>query len=69
MLTQEEQNALLTVDRELENSHVKIKVLKKKFTGNISNLSKVTENIREELKKSHTLAFLQVRANRMSQYS
>lgn len=69
MLTLEEQNAMLTVDRELENSNVKIKVFKKKFTGNISTLSTVKENIQRELNKSHTLAFLQVRVNHLSQYS
>lgn len=63
MLTQEEQNALLAVDRELENSHVRIMVLKKKLSANITTISKAKVQIQSELKKPQTLAFLQVPAN------
>lgn len=63
MLTQEEQNALLAVDRELENNRVKVKVLMKKFTVNIDTINIAKEQIQSELKKPQTLAFLQVPAN------
>lgn len=63
LLTQEEQNALLAVDHELENSHVKIKVFMKKFAANIGTISKAKEQIQSELQKPQTLAFLQVPAN------
>lgn len=63
LLTQEEQNALLAVDHELENSHVKITVLMKKFSANITAISKAKEQIQSVLKKPQSLAFLQVPAN------
>eukprot|EP00066_Takifugu_rubripes_P026457 XP_011615723.1 PREDICTED: E3 ubiquitin/ISG15 ligase TRIM25 [Takifugu rubripes] len=59
MLTQEEQNALLAVDHEVQNGHVKIKTLMKKFTSNISTISKAKEHIQSVLKEPQTLAFLQ----------
>lgn len=59
MLTQEEQNALLAVDHEVQNGHVKIKTLMKKFTTNISTISKAKEHIQSVLKEPQTLAFLQ----------
>lgn len=63
MLTQEEQNALLAVDHEVQNGHVKFKTLMKKFTTNISTISKAKEQIQSVLKEPQTLAFLQVPAN------
>lgn len=61
MLTREEQNALIAVDRELETGQTKLRNLIKKFTDNVDNLSKAKEDIHSLLSQSQTLAFLQVR--------
>lgn len=62
LLAREEQNALLAVDRELDSSDVKLKVLNKKFAANINALGKAKEAVQRELSSAHTLTFLQVRA-------
>ena len=69
LLAQEEQKALLAVDRELDNSHVKLKVLSRKFAANISKLSEAKEAVQRELRRPHTLAFLQVPAQPTSTLS
>lgn len=65
LLAQEEQNALLAVEHELSSSHVKLKVLTKKFAANVNALSKAKETLQRQLGKPDTLAFLQVRARRL----
>lgn len=60
LLAQEERDALNAVDRELESGQTKLKVLMKKFAGNINSMNKAKEDIRSLLAQSQTLAFLQV---------
>ncbi|XP_040001964.1 E3 ubiquitin/ISG15 ligase TRIM25 isoform X2 [Xiphias gladius] len=59
MLTREERDALSAVDREMESGQTKLRVLMKKFTENIDNMSKAKEDIHNLLCESQTLAFLQ----------
>lgn len=49
------------MDQELENCHLKIKVMTKKFTANVGAISKAKEQMESELSRTHTLAFLQVK--------
>lgn len=60
MLAREEHDALNAVERELETGQTKLKVLSKKFTGNIDSMSRAKEEIHRLLSQSQTLAFLQV---------
>lgn len=60
LLAREERDALNAVDRELESGQTKLKVLMKKFAGNIDSMSKAKEDIRSLLAQCQTLAFLQV---------
>ncbi|KAM7418476.1 hypothetical protein PAMA_015883 [Pampus argenteus] len=59
ILAQEECNAMTAVDREVETGQIKLKVLMKKFSDNIDNMSKAKGNIHSLLSQSQTLAFLQ----------
>ncbi|KAM9314052.1 E3 ubiquitin/ISG15 ligase TRIM25 isoform 2-T2 [Pholidichthys leucotaenia] len=59
MLIQEERDALNAVDHDLENSHVKIRGFMTKFSENIENMKKASEDINHLLSQSQTLAFLQ----------
>lgn len=61
MLAREERDAMNTVEQEVESGHTKLKVLTKKFSDNIDNMSKAKEDIHTLLGQSQTLAFLQVR--------
>lgn len=60
MLAREEHDALNAVERELETGQTKLKVLSKKFTGNIDSMNSAKEEINRLLSQSQTLAFLQV---------
>ncbi|XP_022595717.1 E3 ubiquitin/ISG15 ligase TRIM25-like isoform X3 [Seriola dumerili] len=59
MLTREERDSLIAVDREMESGQTKLRTLMKKFTENIDNMSKAKEDIHSLLSQSQTLAFLQ----------
>lgn len=60
LLARDERDALNAVDRELESGQTKLKVLMKKFAGNVDNMNKAKEYVRCLLAQSQTLAFLQV---------
>lgn len=60
MLAQDEQDALNAVDREVESGQTKLRMLMKKFAGNVDHMNKAKEDIRCLLAQSQTLAFLQV---------
>lgn len=60
LLARDEQDALKAVDSELESGQTKLKVLMKKFEGNVKNMNRAKEDIRHLLARSQTQAFLQV---------
>lgn len=60
MLAREEHDALNAVEHELETGQTKLKVLSKKFTGNIDSMNRAKEEIHRLLSQSQTQAFLQV---------
>ncbi|XP_061686840.1 E3 ubiquitin/ISG15 ligase TRIM25 isoform X2 [Syngnathoides biaculeatus] len=63
MLVNEERAAMIAVDQELESSQTKLRVLMKRFSENITNLSKAKVEIQSLLGQSRTMAFLQASLN------
>nr|XP_057931145.1 E3 ubiquitin/ISG15 ligase TRIM25 isoform X2 [Doryrhamphus excisus] len=63
MLVSEERDAMGLLDQELTSGQTKLKVLIKRFSDNISNLTKSKEEIQSLLCKSQTVAFLQASVN------
>ncbi|XP_075891908.1 E3 ubiquitin/ISG15 ligase TRIM25-like isoform X12 [Nelusetta ayraudi] len=63
LLARDERDALNAVDRELESGQTKLKVLMKKFAGNVDSMNKAKEDVRCLLGQSQTLAFLQASFN------
>lgn len=63
MLTLAENEALTTVDRELDMGQTKLDGLMKKFTENVDNMSKAKEQIYSLLGETQTQAFLQANFN------
>ncbi|XP_017292323.1 E3 ubiquitin/ISG15 ligase TRIM25 isoform X2 [Kryptolebias marmoratus] len=63
MLAREEQEALKSVDREVETGQTKIRGLMGKFNENVDKMSKAKEAIHRLLGQSQSLAFLQVSFN------
>lgn len=60
MLAQEERQAQLDVDVELESAQTKLQNLKKRLNNNTENMTKASGDISRLLSQAHTLAFLQV---------
>lgn len=60
MLAREEQEALKSIDREVETGQTKIRGMVAKFNDNIDKMSKAKERIHRLLSRSHTQSFLQV---------
>ncbi|XP_061580674.1 E3 ubiquitin/ISG15 ligase TRIM25-like isoform X2 [Cololabis saira] len=63
MLAREEHDALTAVDREVVTGDTKLRGLIKKFTENITNMTKAKDDIRNLLSCSQTAAFLQTSFN------
>ncbi|XP_054635585.1 E3 ubiquitin/ISG15 ligase TRIM25 [Dunckerocampus dactyliophorus] len=63
MLVSEERDAMGLLDQELTSGQTKLKVLIKRFSDNISNLTKSKEEIQNLLYQSQTVAFLQASVN------
>ncbi|XP_067354447.1 E3 ubiquitin/ISG15 ligase TRIM25-like isoform X2 [Channa argus] len=59
MLAQDERDAQITVDRELEIGQTKLRELVKRLTDNTETMTKARENINGVLSQSQTLGFLQ----------
>lgn len=60
MLAQEEREAQLVVEQELEMGQNKVRDLTKKLTANITDLRRAKEQINGLLSQSQSLSFLQV---------
>lgn len=60
LLAQEEREAQLVVEQELETGQNKLRDLTKKLTANITDLRRAKEQIDGLLSQSQSLSFLQV---------
>lgn len=60
MLVQEERQAQIEVDCELEVGQTKLRELMKRFTDNAETMRKAREDINSLLSQSQTIGFLQV---------
>lgn len=60
MLAREEQEALKSIDREVETGQTKVRGMVAKFSDNIDKMSKAKERIHRLLSRSQTQSFLQV---------